>query len=519
MRRCRTRKIHLDELIRPTPRQAEFIRAIRAHDFVLYGGAAGGGKSYILRWSLLWLLLWWGNDRPDGWRRVRNLRVGLFCETFPTLHDRQLARIRLEFPSWLGAFHEQSREFRLLEQLGGGTICFRNLDDPEKYKSAEFAAIAVDELTMNEEKVFDALRFRLRWPGIPRPKFLAATNPTGPGHLWVKRLWVTRQYPPHLAARAGQFCYVPAKVADNPHVEASYRENLASLPDDMRHALLDGSWDVFAGQVFSEFRREIHTLDPFPPPAWFRRWLANDPGFGDSGVWLLLAADERGHVYALREWTFSRVPYSQQAAQVRADLEALAAAILARQPRQQLRPTAHGFGPARQAPARLAPAPVPPPMGGVELLVTGRDAFNVHPETGKAIVHYYEQAGLVGWRQPVTDRKLGAATVHEYLRVEQTSLGPECRLRLFRPGRIDGIDLGCPRLIETLPALVADERDPECVADCAEDHWYDALRYGLGAWHASRSAPNVPEFPERSLGRLYGTPADGPNQAEADRWG
>jgi hypothetical protein len=65
-------------------------------------------------------------------------------------------------------------------------IAFRNLDDVSKYKSAEFAAIGVDELTQNTEDIFIFLRTRLRWTGVDNTRFLAATNPDGIGYLWVK---------------------------------------------------------------------------------------------------------------------------------------------------------------------------------------------------------------------------------------------------------------------------------------------------------------------------------------------
>ena len=169
-----TREVSLRDLINPEPRQLEFLQALDKYKYLLYGGAKGGGKSYILRWSLIKLLAKWAEA---GHKKVR---VGLFCEDYPSLKDRQITKIQSEFPRWLGTLSDSSIEgmsYVLRPQFGGGVIALRNLDDPSKYASSEFAAAAVDELTKNKRAVFDQLRSIIRWPGIENTKFLAGTNP------------------------------------------------------------------------------------------------------------------------------------------------------------------------------------------------------------------------------------------------------------------------------------------------------------------------------------------------------
>jgi phage terminase large subunit len=121
----------------------------------------------------------------------------LACENYPALQDRQLSKIGTEFPPWLGKLYESHKLYGrcfILVQWGGGVICFRNLDDPSKYASSEFAFILVDELTKNSKIVFTFLRTRLRWPGLPdvECQFVGATNPGSVGHGWVKALWMDK---------------------------------------------------------------------------------------------------------------------------------------------------------------------------------------------------------------------------------------------------------------------------------------------------------------------------------------
>jgi len=275
--------ISLQRLVNPTERQREFLQAIADHDFVLYGGEAGGGKSYILRWWLVLFLVWC--FRVLG---LREVSVGLFCEDYPTLNDRQISKIKFEFPTWLGTLRESGvREFVLRSEYGGGILKLRNLDDPSKYYSAEFAAIAVDELTRNPLSVFNDLRFRLRWPGIERPKFGAGTNPGGPGHAWVKKYWIpgSQSFPPELEPIKDQFILVRAKASDNPHLPVGYHDRLLTLPPDMARMVARGDWEVYTGQFFPQFEsvpgrhvlRHVEALQLIRP--WHSKWLSGDWGY------------------------------------------------------------------------------------------------------------------------------------------------------------------------------------------------------------------------------------------------
>ena len=198
--KTKKRRLDFDELCHFAPKQKEASRVVKQHKFVLYAGAMGTGKSYFLRWKLLRMLL------AFYARGFKNVMVVLFCEDYPALKDRHLYALKYEFPSWLGDYKEADHNFVLKDRFGGGILAFRNLDDVSKYQSTQFAVIAVDELTKNSEETFLFLRTRLRWPGISDAdvKFIAATNPGGVGHFWVKQRWIDRVYPDY-EKDAGQF--------------------------------------------------------------------------------------------------------------------------------------------------------------------------------------------------------------------------------------------------------------------------------------------------------------------------
>ncbi len=325
------------ELASFTSRQMEAIRHLDSGKikFLLYGGALGGGKSYFLRWygvrRLMVLFMHFGIKQAVGM---------LACEDYPSLKDRQLSKISREFPAWMGKMHQDHRDygrcFILHEKWGGGVLCFRNLDDPSKYASAEFAFILVDELTKNPYDVFTFLRTRLRWKGLTdvECQLIGATNPGSVGHGWVKQLWMDKLFGDEWIYPfdyRSQFAYVPSLADDNPHLDASYWAMLETLPENLRKAFRHGDWNIFVGQAFPEFSRETHVIKPIPVPDNAPLYMTYDWGFGKpfSIGWWWVDAD--GRIYRFAEWygwngsadTGMRIPDSDVAIGVKEREEAL----------------------------------------------------------------------------------------------------------------------------------------------------------------------------------------------------
>lgn len=229
--------LKFSELTKFFPKQQEALEASKRFKFTLFGGSVGSGKSYWLRWSMVYWLI-----KLHAKYGLEGIRAGLFCETYVALNDRHLTKVKFEFPDWLGVWNQQRNEFTLAPEYGSGILAFRNLDDPEKYLSVEFAVMGIDEINRNPKATFDMLRSRLRWPGIRETKVLAGCNPLG--EAWVKNIWVKRMFPPEEKEQY-EFVFVPALPTDNPHLPQEYYKSLESLPENQRKAYLEGNWDAF----------------------------------------------------------------------------------------------------------------------------------------------------------------------------------------------------------------------------------------------------------------------------------
>ena len=445
-----SQNVSLMELIHPTPKQIEFLQAVKKYKYILGGGAKGFGKSYILRWTLVLLLVDWAQ------RGHKNVRVLLGCEDYPSLKDRQIVKIKQEFPPWLGKLSENQIEgmsFQLREEYGGGIIALRNLDDVSKYASSEFAAVAVDELTKNPKTVFDQFRSIIRWPGISDTKFIAGTNPGGVGASWVKKLWITKEYEPD-EQEADQFCFIPGKSYDNPYLAKEYILSLRSLPAELRSAYLDGSWDVFEGQFFT-LDEEEHIVDPFPIPAHWLRIRGIDHGRTSPTSCHWYALDEEYNLWIYREHYVRGF-----------DADINAGAIVQKSQEDEMR---YWF--------------------------TVMDAACWAKSGAETISDIYAKNGVIAEPSSKHKREHGWALLHEYLRTRT----PESIFRRDRglnaedplptwvtlengivvhPPKLRIFNT-CPEALRELKNAVRDEKNPEDIDPRSDDHFLDECRYVL----------------------------------------
>ena len=428
----KTEQINFTDIMNPTAKQKVALKAIDDFKYILYGGAAGGGKSYLLRWAGIKLLLQWYGELGS-----RNIRIGLFCEDYPTLKDRQLSKVEEEFPAWLGKYNKTDKEFKLHAYYGGGVICFRNLDDPSKYASSEFAAIIIDELTKNKKKVFDFLRLRLRYPGIEEPKFIAGSNPDGIGHLWVKRIWLDHKFEEG-EIESNKFAFIPAKPLDNPYLPKSYILQLDGLPENLRKAYRDGNWDVFDGQFFSEWDKEIHSIDPFAIPATWRRSICMDYGWTAPSAIYWRATDSDNKKYYYRELYKTKMTPIMIAEQI----------------------------------VNLTPKDE---ISYIEQLYydPSMNATKAGEQTIISIIEEYfaEHNFHVKCVPAMNDRVSRATLMRQALQTYIDYNGKKTsKIQIFK---------NCTEALRTIPALIFDKRNPEDVDTKGEDHAYDAITYDI----------------------------------------
>lgn len=401
----------------------------------LYGGAAGGGKTAaIVAEAVTYCMKW-----PKA-------RVYIFRKTIPELKQSVIPEIYKQCADYINIakgmkYNSQDRTFIF---NNGSIIQLAYLENPAdmyKYQSAEMHLLIIDELTHFTEDEYSYLKTRVRSTGEHPLKVMCATNPGNVGHGWVKRYFIDIAPPEEIYTdpNGNTRIFIPARVSDHPSEEfvRTYTKVLEANPDPiLRRALLDGDWDVFAGQAFEEWRRETdggkpyHVVKPFEIPKHWVRWFAYDWGYNSfaAGVWLTKdPSSER--VYLYREFYEHAMVASAQAE-----------TILMYETEENIR-------------MRLADPSLWKQVGNAE--------------TGETVAAIFERNNM--FFQPANnDRKAGKNAVHE-------ALAP-------KPDGLPGLQVfsNCVNFIRTFPNLPVDINSVEDVqTKNTEDHLYDALRYGL----------------------------------------
>lgn len=444
-----------------TPTARQTVAHSTLVDELLYGGAAGGGKSRFARAEALAFGL-----------QVAGSATLILRRTFKDLNRAggMIQGLRMEVPRELGTYNGTDH---VLTLRNGSTIELGYLAsdaDVTNYQGAEYQLIIVDEVTQQTEFRYRYLLSRLRASGPLaermaraglRPRMIATGNPGGIGHGWVKSRFIDpapagvawRPAPSLEDPDPGVRCFIPAKVTDNHHIDDGYVRKLNALPEDERRALRDGDWDVYSGQRFRDFRRSIHVIDPEELPlslGGITRAVGVDYGLDApyAALWGARLAD--GLIVVYREDYRPGLTPDQQARAIR-DLE---------QPgeRDDTRPVPVALDPSTWA---RNPHVERATKGAGRTVVENVDDG---PPPGSIAAAYRDVLGRAVVKAH-NDRLAGVALIADKLRVRADGLP---RLLIYST---------CRNLIRTLPALPRDPKRPEDVDTGAEDHAYDALRY------------------------------------------
>lgn len=399
-----------------TKKQKQFMDAPESE--VLFGGAAGGGKSFGQIVDALLFALKYKGSRQLILRRS-------FAEL-----DKSLIRYALAiYPRAIYTFNASSHTGRF---KNGSTIDFgycATENDVYQYQSAEYDVVRFDELTHFTENQYVYLISRVRGAnGYPK-KIKSSTNPGGIGHGWVKRRFVDPA-PPNtsfVGEDGMRRIFIPSLLDDNSFLTSSdpdYRKRLEALPERERRALLHGDWNVFEGQYFPEFSYATHVVEPFHIPEDWRRYRTIDYGL-DRLACLWIAIAPSGDAYVYREYCESNLPISLAAERI-------------------LECTPKG----EDIYATLAPP----------------DMWSRSQESGKSKAEIFAGCGI-SFTKTANDRECGWLAIKELLRSDGKRPGI-----FFFPT--------CTEIIRCLPQLMIDKLRP---TDCATEphditHAPDALR-------------------------------------------
>ena len=273
--------------------------------YTMYGGSRGGGKSYAVQRKASLLAL----EYPG-------IKIMIVRRTLPELRENHVLPLQ-DLLNGVAKYKDSEKCFIFPNGSRIKLGYCEHEGDVLQYQGQEWDILFIDEATHLTEYQYQRLTEIIRGTnGFPKRMYLTC-NPGGVGHAWVKRLFVDRVY--KSAENPDDYCFIQASVFDNTALlekDPGYLKVLEALPEDKRKADLYGEWDVYEGQYFTEWERELHVCEPFEiPPSW-RRYLTIDYGL-DMFAAEWVAVNEFGRAFVYREFCKSGLTVSEAAEVIR----------------------------------------------------------------------------------------------------------------------------------------------------------------------------------------------------------
>ena len=388
---------------------------------VLYGGAAGGGKSYAMlidplrfahRAAHRALIL--RRSMPELRELIDKSRE-LYPKAFPGCKYKEVEKL-WNFPS--GA----KVEFGFLERDA----------DVYRYQGQAYSWIGFDEIThLPTEFGWNYLASRLRTTDPEITPYMRCTaNPGGVGATWVKKRYIDPHPPNESFVGEDRLSrkFIPARLDDNPYLaeDGRYEEMLQALPPTQRKQLLEGNWDVNEGAAFTEFEQDVHVITPFEIPISWERIKGIDYGYASESACIWGAVDASDGTLIIYRELYQKgltgVDLGEKITQMELN--------------------------------------DPYSVQGVLDTAAWARTGTTGPTVGESLIRAGHKL-----RRADKNRIQGKVQIHEYLKVQQSG---RPRLQIFNT---------CPNLIRELQSIPLDKNNPEDVDTHAPDHAYDALRY------------------------------------------
>jgi len=440
---------------KPQARQAAF--QARSEYEVLYGGAAGGGKTDAMLTEALRQI------------HIPHYKGIIFRKTFPQTREL-VSRSRYLYKKASPKAKYNSTEHTWTFP-SGATITFGNMQhvkDLEKYQGQAFDFVGFDELEHFTWDEYSYMFSRNRPTGKGTIAYIRATaNPGGIGHAWIKDRFITAAPPEtrivekqEVATPEGEIItvekdrtFIPATVFDNKALlenDPGYIGSLAMLPEAQRQALLYGNWDSFGGQVFREWvndpehyvdRKWTHVIEPFEVPLYWNIWRGYDFGYAKPFSVGWYTADPNGKIYRIRE-------YYGCTGEPNKGLE---------------------LDPARQAANIRAIEEEDPNIRGHKVIGIA-DPSIWDTSRGESIADIMcKHPNYIQFMPGENNRLAGKMQYHYRFAFDENG---EPMFQIFNT---------CKHFIRTIPSLVYDESNVEDIDTNTEDHIYDECRYVLMA--------------------------------------
>ena len=399
--------------------QEDFLAASETD--VLFGGAAGGGKSYAMIVD------------PLRYAHRSAHRALILRRSMPELREI-IDKSRELYPK---AF--QGAKYREVEKMwtfpSGAKVEFGFLErdaDVYRYQGQAYSWIGFDEIThLPTEFSWNYLASRLRTTDPEIVPYMRCTaNPGGSGAHWVKKRYIDVAPPhePFMGADGLTRKFIPASLQDNPYLakDGRYEQMLKALPPTQRRQLLDGDWDVAEGAAFTEFSRLDHVITPFEIPVHWERIKGIDYGYASESACVWGAVDPSDGTLIIYRELYQKNLLGTELGELITNME------------------------------------LDDPFSVQGVLDTA--CWSRTGTTGPTVGETLQRQGHK-LRRADKNRIQGKIQIHEYLKITQSG---RPRIQIFNT---------CPNLIRELQGIPLDKSNPEDVDTKASDHAYDALRY------------------------------------------
>ena len=415
----------------PHPKQAF---ALSRQEFeIAFGGSRGGGKSSCL-------MAWMVDPEYLNNPLYRGLIIRRNYDDLRDYIDRATQMYKHLDVDVVG----NPAEFRFPT---GAIIRTGHLMDKQayqKYQGHEYHKMGIEEATLiaDEEDYLKLISSCRSTIGLA-PQIFLTCNPGGPGHNWFKERFVANEREKtHYDPVTGRTrIFIPSKIHDNPTLmkeDPGYMEMLKGLPEELRRAWLDGDWDVYYGQYFSQWRYDVHVVEPFKIPSTWYRYRGIDYGYKAPFATAFLAVSPKGDVYLYREYYVAEMELSGH-------IEALT-----------------GMSQGEEFRATLGD----PSMWIRNPINTNRS--DAVAGSHMAIADLLRKGGINAIKAN-NNRLSGWNLLREYLKWDEET---PPKFFVFKT---------CRKFIDTIPMLVHDLRRPEDLDTKGPDHLLDATRYAMMA--------------------------------------